>query len=380
MKAEDIVIIGIGDAGGRIVECLLPLVSGSRLAAINTDSDALSSSSIPKKILIGEAQTRGLGTGGDPVKGRRAIDDDHAALHGLFEDIKLAVVVAGLGGGTGSGVAPFVLEMARDADVSTLALVTLPLAFEGAPRKSVALDALSAVHDIADVAIAVENDLLAESSNRAELKASLEVSDQAVAGSLQCVFQILTGKGYVRAGLADLKRLASGAGPGALGFGWGDGTRRVRESLASLFDNPLLEHGEAVKRAKSILLTVASGDDLRISEVDEIVSIVREKAAAQAQLCVGTVIDPALADRLDLSLISFDTGHPVVPRTSAGASSTPSSRRRPAKGKSKASRAQDKLRFDAAGKGRFKDVEPTLLDGEDLDIPTFIRRGIVLEK
>jgi cell division protein FtsZ len=367
-------VLGVGGGGGRAVACVVGGAGGPVIAAVNTDSRSLSESKAMTKIQIGVGDSDGFGAGGDPDLGKLAAQHDVEMLRGLFTDTDVAIVAACLGGGTGTGATPVVLETARAAGVFTIALVTLPFGFEGGKRKVLAETGLRASVDAADLVCVIHNDHLLAAVGGENVKESFKAADEALAAGICCLWQLLVQPAFIGIDLADLTALASRTGGGCL-FGFGDarGVGRAQSAVDALLDGPVMEKGRALRTSGAAVICVAGAHDLTLAEVGDVMSAVSNATPDDCNLTMGAVVNEQWRDRVLVSAFVADRKRTV--------SSKPRSAAAPKKGSRKRKRElQDKLKLDVSGKGRFKNVEATIMDGEDLDIPTFVRRALQIEK
>ena len=383
MTAREVSVVGVGGGGCRIVDALSELVhEGPSLVAVNTDTRSLETTRATTKVQIGRSHTDGLGAGGHVSLGRLAAQDDLAVLQGLFADVKLALGVVGWGGGTGTGAVPVLLRAAREAGAMTLCFATLPFTFEGEQRRQLAQDACDEIRETSDAFIVIPNDRLFHTGDDVRVADAFDRADRVVAGGLCAVWKLLTDPGYISLDFSDLKRVARCAGR-ACSFGYAEasGEGRATRVVEQLLQSSLLAHGQHVANAGAILASIVGGPDLTLREVGEIMGALQSKISKDCRMEMGTVVDDGWDGKVTVSLIVSEDAPPQdVPESMATelpgiASVEPAPGKR---GGKKKRQRQTSLSFGATGKGRFKDVEPTIMDGEDLDIPTFVRRGIRL--
>ena len=386
MRDVKIMVVGVGGAGSRIVERLADTLGGAvAVAAVNTDAAALAESKVGTKVQIGASRTGGFGAGGDVNLGRLAAEDDKELLRSLFSGRDLVLLVLGLGGGTGTGAAQVVLGTARDAGAMTMCFVTLPFDFEGAQRKMVAEGAISGLREVCDALIAVPNDRLMETVGEGTLSETFARTDQIVSAGIRGICKLITHPGYINLDFADLQRVIRNSG-GICTFGYGDGAgqNRAEAALAALLNSPLLEKGARVASAAALLVSVVGGSDLTVREIKGIMAAITAKASKDCHVAMGTVVDEDWQDRITITVVASDEW--VVPEPAPPpAAEAEDVRDVPvaagrAKRKTAAAPTQGDLELDPTGKGRFKGTEPTMMDGENLDIPTYLRRGIAIEK
>ena len=373
-------VVGIGGGGCRAINHVGSGAGGPAIAALNTDARSLDESRAATKIQIGVEDSEGFGAGGDPDLGKLAAEHDVEMIRGLFTDTDVAVIVTCLGGGTGTGATPVALEAAHAAGVFTVVLATLPFGFEGEKRKAIAVEGLRAAVAAADLVCAIPNDHLFEAVDAKEVKVAFKKADEMLAGGVCSLWQMLVQPAFVGIDLADLSALASRSGA-ACWFGFGDasGVGRAQTAVGALLDGPVLDKGRTLRTGGAVLICVAGSHDLVLSEVGDVMTAISKEVPEDCDLTMGAVINEKWRDRILVSAFVADRKR-VASSTSSTARAASSSP--PSKGgrKRKKRDLQDKLKLDVSGKGRFKNVEATIMDGEDLDIPTFVRRGIQIEK
>ncbi len=372
MRKYRVRIVGIGNAGCRIVDRLNDLIDDvSCLSAINTDTASLQTTRAAVKLQIGEALTHGLGTGGDAPLGHQAARDDAVLIRGLLGNPDLVVLVVGLGGGTGAGAAPVILELAREERVLTLCFASLPFAFEGPTRARHARDSLEKLHAAADLLFAVPLQRLAETASATNLAETFRRADDILAKGIAGIEKMLTQPGLIYFDFADLRSMSRSAGGlCTLGFGEATGENRAREATEALLSSPLLENGKLVGNAASILLYILGGPDLTVRDTEYITDALVQRAPRHCTVRVGAVVDEKWGDRITLTaLVSDQWREEEAEKDASGSRSL--HERKP---------VQTRFPLEALGKGPFNDSEPTFFGGEDLDIPTFVRRGIPIRK
>jgi cell division protein FtsZ len=343
---------------------------------LNTDARALHETHATTKLQIGSELTRGAGAGGSHEIGRKAAEEDSEMIRGLFTDAGLLMVVAGLGCGTGTGSTPVILDLARESGLFTMCFATMPFKFEGEQRKIKAEEGLAQIIDLADIVVIVPNDRLFADSCENDLNAAFKKADEVLGVGVSAVWRLLTKPGFVKLNLADIRRIAGNAG-GVCAFGYGDGTGkdRAETAMTDLWNNPLLDGGKVVTGAKAILLSIVGDPSLTLKEVGDITDEVTAKAQPGAHIFVGTVLDDTWKNRISITMLVAEQWSVEEKEPLSWAKTKGSAR----SDRKKKDFIQATIEF-LPGKGRFKDAEPTVMDGEDLDIPTFIRKNIKIER
>jgi len=371
---QRVCVLGIGGGGCHAIDHVVGGVGGPSIAAVNTDSRSLAQARAMTKVQLGADDSDGFGTGGDPDLGRLAAEHDVEMIRGLFTDTDVAVVVTCLGGGTGTGATPVVLDTARAAGVFTIVMATLPFGFEGDKRKARAEAGFRAVVDAADLVCVIQNDCLFEAVGESNLQEGFRKANEALAAGVCSLWQLLVQPALIGIDLADLRALA--AHPGGycwFGFGSANGVGRAHTAVSTLLEGPVFEKGRTLRTGGTAVVCVAGSHDLTLLEVGDAMSTISNAVPDDCELTMGAVVNEAWSDRILISAFVADRKRsvPSMPRTTV----TPSKGVRKRK-----QELQDKLKLDVSGKGRFKNVEATIMDGEDLDIPTFVRRGLQIEK
>lgn len=390
-KRVRIKVIGVGGAGVNAIDRLVQDgFDQVGLLAINTDSQALANCMVADKLQIGERVTHGLGAGGDPDVGRQAAFEDAEAIQDAVRGYDLVFLAAGLGGGTGTGASPFIAKAAREQGALVLALVTLPFVYEGKPRERVAQGGLTALQDAADAVICIPNDKLYDlAGEETSVQQGFAPTDDFLSGGVRKIWRMLTFTGLINIDFADLRAvLRRRGGETLIGFGDGAGPEKVAQAVEGAFGSPLLSDPEVLRRAECALVAVTHGPDFKMSQYRELMKIVNEKLGSQAACKQGPIIDEDCQDRISLLIIA-STGKPIMPapsrsgRTLDGAiqaSSLNPSAPSYAFDRGKGKFQQGVLNLHEVSRGVFGGVERTVVEGEDLDLPTFIRRRIQLRQ
>ncbi len=415
LSTEDlrIKIIGMGGAGSNALDRLkLDDLSEVHLATVNTDMQALQNSLASEKIMIGRGVTRGLGTGGDQVLGRTAAEADRSLLEKAVAGQDLVFLVVGLGGGTGSGAAPYLAELAVDAGALVIAFVMLPFNFEGNRRRNVANDALEALRKTCDAVIALPNDILLQEEEdgsdpdgpRAEASFldAFAKADSWVCGGVKAICWMLLKTGLINLDFTSLRQVfVEKGGKTLFGLGRGEGADAYEQALNNLFLCPLIHSPECSRRADNLLVQISGGTDLTMKRVHEMMAAITEKVGGRANTCLGALIDEGMQQKLEICIIGTSNlnpkkGYRPPPAAAVSHNAEPdknpgdADRRVDRNGfrvhestlRSKRRQAtmwdQDEFEFlaDDEQRGYFDRTERNLYDGEDLDVPTYLRRGL----
>jgi len=291
---------GWNNAINRMIESSL---AGVEFIAINTDSQALFSSLAEKKINIGRAATGGLGAGANPEMGKKAAEESSEEIKAALEGADMVFVTCGLGGGTGSGAAPVVAEIAKSLGALTVGVVTKPFAFEGQARTSKALDAYHSLRDKVDTLITIPNDrILSIIDKKTPLLDAFSIVDEVLREWVQGVSDLITQTGLINVDFADVRSVMKNAGSALMGIGYGSGENRAAEAARAAIDSPLLEL--SIAGAKGLLFNITGGTDLSMFEVDEAAKIITESVDKDANIIFGTTINPDYTGELKITVVA----------------------------------------------------------------------------
>ena len=304
-------VIGVGGGGSNAVNRMIQAeMMGVEFIALNTDAQALLQSDAPHKIRIGDKITRGLGAGGDASIGQRAAEEDSEKITEALRDSDMVFITAGLGGGTGSGAAPIVAEIAKELGALTIGVVTKPFSFEGAHRKMVAERAAEELRDKVDTLITIPNDRLRDvvQKNTSIIEAFRYVDDVLRQG-VQGISDIITVPGIINLDFADVRAVMKDAGSALMGIGRASGDNRALDAVRQAIASPLLEVN--INGAQGILFNIAGSSNLSLFEVTEAADEIRSVADQEANIIFGTSLDGHLADEVMITVIAtgFDPSH-----------------------------------------------------------------------
>lgn len=354
-------VIGVGGAGCNAVNRMVSLgVQGVEFIAMNTDRQALENSHASVTLALGESLTRGLGAGGDPEKGHQAARESEKAIIELLEGADMVFVTAGMGGGTGTGAAPYIAELARRMDILTVGVVTKPFLFEGPRRRDSAAAGLERLVERTDTVIVIPNDNLARVVERkTSLQDAFASADDVLRQGVQGISDIVLKPGMVNVDFADVRAVMKDAGIALMGIGRGVGDQRARTAAEAAATSPLLEN--SIRGAKRLLVNITSGPEFTLGEAHDAMEYLLQLTDAEdASIFMGQVIDPSLTDEVEVTLLA------------AGLSATPNlalDREVFSMPQTRASR--EPATQESSGRGTPKPIE---IDELDLDIPTFLRR------
>ncbi|MDQ3880026.1 MAG: cell division protein FtsZ [Chloroflexota bacterium] len=307
-------VIGVGGGGSNAVNRMIRAeMMGVEFIAVNTDAQALLQSDAPHKIRIGDKLTRGLGAGADPTIGQRAAEEDSEKIYEALKDADMIFITAGMGGGTGSGAAPVIAEIAKDLGSLTVGVITKPFSFEGVRRKLIAEQYSEQLKDKCDTLITIPNDRLREVvDKRTSILDAFRVVDDVLRQGVQGISDLITIPGLINLDFADVKTIMRDAGSSMMGIGVATGENRAIEAAKAAVMSPLLEIN--IQGARGILFNVTGGSDLGLFEVNEAAEVIKEAADAEANIIFGTVIDDRMRDEVKVTVIA--TGFDGTRKTS----------------------------------------------------------------
>ncbi|HME89275.1 MAG TPA: cell division protein FtsZ [Chthoniobacterales bacterium] len=453
-ESVPIKVVGVGSAGSNALDrVLLDGMDKADLIAINTDVQSLASSVAARKVQLGRTCTRGLGTGGDPELGYQAAIESAEEIRQAIAGARMIFICAGLGGGTGSGAAPIVAQLAREAGSLVIAFATLPFSFEGKRRAAQAQDALARLNEVANAVICFDNDRMGDMvAPKAGIHQAFGVADMTISQSVRSILNLIQRPGLIRIGFDDLfAALRSQNGRCLFGFGESDSDNRAHEALTQALKNPLMDKGRMLSEAAHVLVQVTGGPAMTLSEVEILMRELGRYVCDRTQIVFGTAVDGKMGNRLSVTIISSlaaedssvaqqmpaqpepflapppaileqieepsppapapkieiapepETAVPAQPAANdliqfeqpvetqlpAGPSIKKPAPRlippkkkpvvekeaQPSKGKH-AHAKQEVMQFEPVARGRFEKSEPTIVEGQDLDVPTFLRKNI----
>ena len=434
-------IVSVGGAGLNALDrIVLDGLERADVVSMNTDVQSLASSVAPHKVQLGRTVTRGLGAGGDPELGYQAAVESAEEIREALADARMIFVCAGLGGGTGSGAAPYIAQLAREAGSLVIAFATLPFGFEGKRRGAQAREALVRFYEIANAVICFENDQMGDMvAPKAGIHQAFATADITISQSVRSIVNLIQRPGLIRIGFDDLlAALGSRNGRCLFGFGESDSDNRAHDALAQALKNPLMDRGCMLADAARVLIQVAGGPDMTLSEVEIVMQELGRHVSDQTQILFGTAVDGRMGNRLSVTIISSltpdedsipqqiqpaqssvpamppvwtqpqdvspkidiepestsveasqpveairieESAPPPVPNKPEPRLITPPTKLVPMKEEKpspekNAPAKQEVLQFEPVTRGRFEKSEPTIVEGEDLDVPTYLRKNI----
>jgi len=352
-------VVGVGGGGCNAVDRMIDEgLQGVEFVAVNTDAQALMLSKANRRVRVGEKVTRGLGSGGDPETGRKAAEESAEELYEVMRGSDMVFITSGMGGGTGTGGAPIVAQIAKEVGALTIGVVTRPFTFEGSRRIQSAEAGITKLKEQADTLIVIPNDrLLQIVDKRANLQSAFRMADDVLRQGVQGISELITVPGLINLDFADVRTIMSEGGAALMAVGIGKGEDSARVAAEQAISSQLLDI--TIDGARGILFNVTGGPELTLFEVNQAAAIIKETAHPDVNLIFGAVIDPTLKDVVRITVIATGFERTGVPRrvvepivTEVHPAVTPASipMSQPA-----------------------REFQPRAFNTEDLDIPTFLR-------
>ncbi len=382
-------VVGVGGSGNSVVNRMVrSQIRGIEFIAMNTDIQALQHSVAGTKLHIGKTTTRGLGAGMNPEAGRKAAEESANEIRDLIKGADMVFVTCGLGGGTGSGAAPIVAEIAKELGALTVAVVTKPFSFEGTQRRRIADEALKEMEGRVDTVIPIQNDrLLQIIDKKTSLVDAFGIADDVLRQAVQGISEAITVPGIVNVDFADVKKIMSEQGSALMGIGQASGENRAIDAAKSAISSPLLE--VSMEGAKGILFIITGSSNMTMHEVSEAAQVITNSADPDASVIWGTVLDDNMGDAVKITVIAtgFEGTRASKPKTGDMSSKLFASRPAPAAEEKHAQRPAApepmKRREPAKPPEQPKQTKndykaPAQQQSEDdLDIPAFIRKKMM---
>lgn len=379
MRKTRVAIAGIGGGGCNVLASLAKRwPNGPEMYGIHTDAAVLASSEGIRLVQIGEALLQGLSTGGKADMGRRAAERNRSDISAIFNGADLALLVTGLGGGTGTGAAPVIAEAAEDAGALVLCFVMLPFDFEGPHQLEQALQGLRDLRKVTDAVIQFPNQRVLEHADATlNVTDAFQVADRLVGDCIRSLWELFNRNSLIRLDFADFRTfLMNSEGSCAMACVESEGPSRVKDAVKNLLAAPQFENGAQIRRAGALLVGATGGPDLKLVELQSLLEEVREITSERTRILMGTAVDSDYQGKLSLSvLLAEERPEPEPAAATPAQTKTESEKSRKHK---RSVPTQTTLDLDARGSGRFEDVTPTVYQGANLDVPTYVRRGIRL--
>ena len=357
-------VIGVGGGGGNAVDYMVDAnIDGVEFICANTDAQALRRSKVKTAIQLGSEITKGLGAGANPEVGRAAALEDKTRIAEIISGADMLFITAGMGGGTGTGAAPVIAEIAKEMDILTVAVVSKPFFFEMKKRMAVAEKGIEELRQFVDSLIIVPNDKLLSILKGKALTLAFKAANDVLHGAVQGIAELITRPGLINVDFADVKTVMSEQGTAMMGNGVGRGDGRAKEAAQLAVASPLLEDVD-MSDARGILVNITASEDISIDEFAEVGSIVQEFASEEATVVVGTAIDSDLEDELRVTVVATGLGHASERKPE------------PRKPEVKKEKALEYSNMDRAGSLRESALKKKESGSEldYLDIPAFLRK------
>ncbi len=320
-KSESAVIkvIGVGGGGSNAVHHMLSAnIEGVDFICANTDAQALKTCSVPVTLQMGVNITKGLGAGANPEVGRQAAQEDCERIKEVLQGADMVFITAGMGGGTGTGAAPVVAQLAREMGVLTVAVVTKPFPFEGKKRMEVAMHGIRELSESVDSLITIPNEkLLTVLGKSASLLDAFKAANDVLLGAVQGIAELITRPGMINVDFADVRTVMSEMGMAMMGTGRAVGDGRAREAAEAAIASPLLENVN-LAGAKGLLVNITSGMDVTIGEFDEVGNTIKELASEDTNVVVGMAVDPEMHNELRVTIVATGIGQGVPAKQVSG--------------------------------------------------------------
>ena len=359
-------VVGVGGGGSNAVNRMIEEnIQGVDFVAVNTDGQALMYSDARRRVRIGDKSTRGLGAGGQPEVGEKAAQESADELHDVLDESDMVFITAGMGGGTGTGAAPVIAELARKVGALTIGVVTRPFTFEGSRRAQIAQEGIEKLKEQVDTLIVIPNDRLLEMADRrTSLTDSFKIADEVLRQGIQGISELITIPGLINLDFADVKTIMSEGGAALMAVGYGEGDDAAATAAEQAINNRLLDI--SIDGARGILFNITGGPKMSLYEVNQAASIIRETAHPDVNMIFGAVIDETMDDSVRITVVA--TGFELtVPH------------RQLVQSRSKSRRAESILQREPVREQQPQSADTIFsrplskIDRGDLDLPAFLR-------
>ena len=356
-------VVGVGGGGCNAVNRMIEEgMQGIEFITVNTDAQALLLSNAPTRVRIGDKATRGLGAGGNPETGRKAAEESAEELYEVLKGADMVFITAGLGGGTGTGAAPILAQIAKEIGALTIGVVTYPFTFEGRKRIESAKTGIDNLKEQADTLIVIPNDrLLTIVDKRASLQEAFKVADDVLRQGIQGISELITIPGLINLDFADVRTIMSEGGAALMAVGHASGEDRARVAAEMAISSQLLDI--TIDGARGILFNVTGGPSLTLFEVNQAAAIIKETAHPDVNLIFGAVIDPNMGEELRVTVIATGFDRNGI---------TPVTAKRPRVDETPA-RTEPQKSNQPVNHPSTMEFQPRVLNTDDLDIPAFLR-------
>ena len=370
-------VIGVGGGGGNALNTMIQAgLDGVDFIAANTDSQALEANFSPTRLQMGSNLTKGLGAGANPEVGKKAALEDMQRIADTLAGADMVFVTAGMGGGTGTGGAPIIAQIARECGALTVGVVTRPFAFEGRRRAKVAEAGIAALGEAVDTLITIPNQGLLALDPEISALDAFRKADEVLLNAVRAIADLITQPGLINVDFADVRTIMNGAGRALMAAGYGKGDRRALDAMEMAIQSPLLED-VSIEGATGVLLNFTGGPDLTIAEINEAASMIESAAAEEVNVIFGHCIDETFRDAIKITVIAtgFDAAARVM-EPAAATASTRTSQLLTREAATAAMRATRRSEPPAAQQVPMQlGREGSWEQGTDLEVPAFIRRN-----
>jgi cell division protein FtsZ len=364
-------VIGVGGGGSNAVNRMIDEgIQGVEFIVANTDAQALMLTKAKGRVRLGDKLTRGLGAGGNPEIGRKAAEESADELYAALKGSDMVFVTAGMGGGTGTGAAPVVAQIAKESGALTIGVVTRPFTFEGMRRMQAADTGIGKLKEHADTLIAIPNDrLLQLADKRASLQDAFRLADDVLHQGIQGISELITTPGLINLDFADVRAIMSEGGAALMAVGVGTGDERAKKAAEDAISSKLLDI--TIDGARGVLFNVTGGPSMTLFEVNQAAAIIRETSHPDVNMIFGAVIDPNMGDDLRITVIATGFERNAIPRR-ALERNTRENKRSLSNVQSRPLESVSVLSDVQSGEAKGKSSQPSV-NQDDLDVPTFLR-------
>ncbi len=374
-------VVGVGGGGSNAVNRMVAeRIQGVDFIAANTDAQALMLSSAPVRVRMGDGRTRGLGAGGRPEMGSKAAEESADELSDVLTGSDMVFITAGMGGGTGTGAAPVIARLARDAGALTIGVVTKPFTFEGSHRALTAEDGINRLKEEVDTLIVIPNDRLLEMADkRTSLTNAFKLADEVLRQGIQGISELITVPGLINLDFADVKTIMSEGGAALMAVGEGEGDEAAVTAAQAAINNNLLDI--SIDGARGILFNITGGPNMSLHAVYQAAAIIKDTAHPDVNMIFGAVIDEAMVDKIRITVIATGFEH-TVPRRQLAQSrpQTQYQRAEPERvhpvgvPRGESVRGEQAKSVQVSALRTAFDQTRRKIDPDDLDLPAFLRR------
>jgi len=365
-------VIGVGGAGQNAVNRMMEEgIQGVEFISANTDAQALTLSRAPVRVRLGDKLTRGLGAGGDPEVGRKAAEESSDELYNVLKGADMVFVTAGMGGGTGTGAAPIVAQVAKECGALTIGVVTRPFTFEGGKRTQSAEAGVAKMKEHAHTLISIPNDrLLQLADKKSSLQDAFRMADEVLHQGIQGISELITIPGLINLDFADVRAIMSEGGAALMAVGRGSGDERAKIAAEQAISSKLLDI--TIDGARGVLFNVTGGPNMTLFEVNQAAAIIRETAHPDVNMIFGAVIDPEMGEEIRCTVIATGFERSGVPRRAL--ERLPHTNDKPISVvNTPFARQNESVSVENRSSADVKSASQSSIHSDDLDVPTFLR-------